>query len=115
MSVLKSQMADDPAFRGILNEFVAELPAAVRELNEFLAAGNLSELRRAAHTLKGSGGGYGFPQITDAARELEQSILRNDPPARLKSYTEALVRVLRSVDGYDIHLEDRSAVGRSPD
>ena len=38
------------------------------------AASDLEELRRVVHQLKGAGGGYGFPKITEIAARAEANI-----------------------------------------
>ena len=52
----------------------------------------IATIRRIAHTLRGSGGTYGFPEISMAARAVEEAA----PPA-LAATTEALLQVLRKV------------------
>jgi diguanylate cyclase (GGDEF)-like protein len=52
----------------------------------------IATIRRIAHTLRGSGGTYGFPEITAAARAVEEAAL----PALAES-TQALLSVLRKV------------------
>jgi HPt (histidine-containing phosphotransfer) domain-containing protein len=65
-------------------EYLAESPQRIAELRAHLAAaesgaaGALDELRRAFHKLAGSGGSYGLPEVSDAARSGEttaQSLL----------------------------------------
>ncbi len=51
-------------------------------------------LRRLAHTLKGSGGTYGFPQITEAAAALETA-----DPDQVVELVDALLEILRDVAG----------------
>ncbi len=43
----------------------------------------LAALRTRFHRLVGSGGSYGFPEISSAAREVERWLLREPPPAPL--------------------------------
>ena len=59
--LIQSSFAADLDMKEILGEFVAKLPERVDELGRLLSGGNLDELRRAVHQLKGAGGGYGFP------------------------------------------------------
>ena len=53
-----------------------------------------SSLRRLAHTLKGSGGTYGFPQITKAAAALATA-----DPGQVIELVDALLEILRDVVG----------------
>ena len=70
---IRSTFTDDIDFAELLHEFVATIPekrSAVRDLER---KGALDELRVLAHQLKGASGGYGFPGLSEAAAELEQS------------------------------------------
>ncbi|TFG45070.1 MAG: hypothetical protein E4H41_06035 [Gemmatimonadales bacterium] len=79
------------ALRELRREYHAESPARVVELQRGLAAlaagddGAETGLMVLFHRLAGSGGAYGFPQVSATARELER-LLRSEPhwtPARL--------------------------------
>jgi HPt (histidine-containing phosphotransfer) domain-containing protein len=79
------------ALRELRREYHAEGPARVAELERGLAALRAAEdgaetaLAMLCHRLAGSGGAYGFPQVSTIARELER-LLRSEPhwtPARL--------------------------------
>ena len=69
--LMLSEFADDPDMHPLLAEFVGELPERMSQMNVLAAAGEHAELGRLAHQLKGAGGGYGYPAITEAAAELE--------------------------------------------
>jgi CheY-like chemotaxis protein len=70
---------------------LTELQAALREAQ---SGGTASDdtLRRIAHSLRGSGSTYGFPEVTDAAGELEDAHL-----GELEPRARHLMEVLRSV------------------
>jgi HPt (histidine-containing phosphotransfer) domain-containing protein len=79
------------ALRELRREYHAESPARIAELQRGLAAlaagedGAETDLVVLFHRLAGSGGAYGFPQVSTTARELER-LLRSEPhwtPARL--------------------------------
>lgn len=67
-----SELGKDPEMLELVEEFVRALPKKAADLYEMLRQGDLDTLTRLAHQLKGSAGGYGFPMITEAARQLEQ-------------------------------------------
>jgi HPt (histidine-containing phosphotransfer) domain-containing protein len=56
-------------YRQALPDRIAALSAA----REDGSAEAVSAIRRIAHTLRGSGGTYGFPEISDAARAVEDA------------------------------------------
>jgi len=79
------------ALRELRREYHAESAARIAELQRGLAAlaagdeGAETDLTVLFHRLAGSGGAYGFPQVSTTARELER-LLRSEPhwtPARL--------------------------------
>jgi histidine phosphotransfer protein HptB len=71
--VLVSQLAGDPDLRDLIEQFVTELPHRLATLRMAACADNLPEVGRLAHQLKGAGGSYGFPQLSEVAKELERA------------------------------------------
>jgi len=102
---------DIPTLEELQREYVASLPEKVEKLTvqrERLPAlpwsrESLAELRTEAHRLAGSGGAYGFPSITDAARALQGAIdaYASDPASadagRIDSRLAALKQVLSDI------------------
>ncbi len=76
--ILRSEFADDPGFAEILDQFVGNLPARIEAVEEAVGAGDLQTAARLAHQIKGVGGGYGYPALTEAAAALEQAASAND-------------------------------------
>jgi len=70
-SPLQSRFANDPEMREIVALFVAEAPDRLREVQAAAADGDWKRLRTLAHQIKGAAGGYGFPEISFAAGDLE--------------------------------------------
>ncbi len=69
---LVSQLVEaDPEMIDIVQEFVAGLPERVESLVAAFRAGDLERLVVLAHQLKGAGGSYGYPDISEAARTIE--------------------------------------------
>jgi HPt (histidine-containing phosphotransfer) domain-containing protein len=85
----------------ILLDFISGLPDRVDQLNRLLEQGQLEELRRVVHQLKGAGGGYGFPQITEAASSAENRVKVREPVESIAQGVKMLVDLIRSVEGYD--------------
>jgi CheY-like chemotaxis protein/HPt (histidine-containing phosphotransfer) domain-containing protein len=63
---------DDPDIRDIVAEFVDCLHAKLPAMQDAHTRGDLAELARLAHWLKGSGGSAGFPALTAPARQVEK-------------------------------------------
>ena len=70
---------------------MAELQAALQEVDSGVARSD-DNLRRIAHSLRGSGATYGFPEVTDAAALVEDA-----PAGELRMRAEALIKVLSKV------------------
>lgn len=62
----------DPEFTDLVEEFLNGMPERVAQLEGALAGQDFDLLRYYAHQLKGSGGGYGYPTVTEYAARLEQ-------------------------------------------
>ena len=69
-----STLASDPDMSELIQLFVEEIPDRVRTLQDFWQRRDLNELKRIAHQLKGSGGGYGFATLGAAAGTLEHTL-----------------------------------------
>ena len=73
----------DEAFQQLRLEYLASLPARLDELRSDVAAwraGNpdaLSSLQARLHRLAGSGGSYGFVQLSSLAREAQSWLTAN--------------------------------------
>jgi HPt (histidine-containing phosphotransfer) domain-containing protein len=68
---VRSEFADEPGFAEVLACFVEAVAEKRTRLAALFRAGNWDGLAEAAHQLKGSGGGYGFPGLSAHAARLE--------------------------------------------
>ncbi len=96
---LRSTLLDtEPDLRDVVEEFVAGLPAQVSALQD--AAGRLAwdEITLLSHRLKGSGGSYGYPDLSKAAALAEQAALQQDRESALTAvaHLERLVNAVRA-------------------
>jgi signal transduction histidine kinase/DNA-binding NarL/FixJ family response regulator/HPt (histidine-containing phosphotransfer) domain-containing protein len=113
---LISEFMTDPDMTAVIADFVNGLPAQVSKIQNLIGGSELTELRRAVHQLKGAGGGYGFPQITQFALLAE-----NELKASADTLTEnvvgrvnELVELIRRVSGYDPHSEHSAPQPAAP-
>lgn len=70
---LHSQFANDPDMRELVDLFVGELPARMRAMEEANLSHDVALVKRLAHQLRGSAGGYGFPAIGQCAGRVEEA------------------------------------------
>jgi PAS domain S-box-containing protein len=75
---IRSHYADDPDLVGLVVEFARKLGGRLAAMRELLKANCLDELRMKAHQLKGAGSGYGYPDLTNLGKTLEQQVASGD-------------------------------------
>lgn len=86
------QLASD--IRELVPNFLRNRHKDLKRLDEFLSAGNFTELVRMGHNMKGSGTSYGMPEISDIGRRLEAASQLGDVneilllDAELRQYLE---------------------------
>ena len=102
---ITSELANDPDLKDLLIKFVGLLPEKVKQLSELLAAHDLESLRQFAHQIKGSAGGYGFPDVTVKAAQLEAQLHANTSFDAIAASASDLVTLIRRIDGYEIPRE----------
>ena len=93
---LRSEYVHDADMVEPVQFFLAELEERVSSMMRAWQRGDRELLRRIALQLKGAGGGYGFPAITDAAARLERSLLVPESDlADLTEQVEVLILLCR--------------------
>ncbi len=63
---------EDEGFIDIVEEFLNGIDERLQIMERAISTNDFEALRVAAHQLKGSGGGYGYPIVTERAAELEK-------------------------------------------
>lgn len=76
--VIQSEFADDPDMTEIIDNFVKLLSNTINSMCDAASHNHHDELQRLAHQLKGAGGGYGYPLLTDTAKSLEDAAKKQD-------------------------------------
>ena len=62
----------------LVPEYVIEKRRQIRDLRRLVHASDLSQVRRVAHDLKGTGTAYGIPEVTRLGRALESAGQQGD-------------------------------------
>ena len=106
-NLLVSDLAGEPDLADLLEEFIGELPARARAIEQACLEGDVDALIRLAHQLKGSAGGYGFPSITEEAANLERI-------ARRRGGQDALIGAVRSLADLCQRAQPRQAASQPP-
>src|SRR5215207_6432043 len=90
----------DDAMLELQREYLAEFPERIEELRADIAAFRAARPDAAAslktrfHRLAGSGGSYGFPEISVVAREMEQWIATKPAPGESPRLEDAIDRLI---------------------
>ncbi len=87
---------DDSTFCGmILHKFASRSANQLAALERALAAGNVLELAREAHTLQGVAANLSAPLLRVRAEELEAAAGQNDLPRARRAFDQARAEVSR--------------------
>ena len=98
---LQSEFANEPTVSRLLVKFIDRLPERVTTLATLLQEKDLAALRQAVHQLKGAGGGYGFPTISEVASVAEDHLKVESDLDLVARDIESLIHIVRTVQGYD--------------
>ena len=87
----------DAQIAALVPRFLANRAADVVNMRVALATGDFEAVRAAAHGMKGSGGGYGFPEISRLGAAMEHSARQRDA-ASLGALVDKLAAYLARVE-----------------
>ncbi len=87
----------DPELADLIPEYIRSVRERTAEMASLAASGDLAGVQRLAHQIKGSGGGYGFPQITELGRDILQAAKARDQAttARVVALLESYLATLQ--------------------
>jgi HPt (histidine-containing phosphotransfer) domain-containing protein len=77
-TALFSELKDDEELLPLIEHFVCRLIDKSDRMIELLKSCRFDEIAQLAHQLKGAGGGYGYPTLSNAARSVEYAA-KQDP------------------------------------
>lgn len=99
----KLTIAVDAQIAALVPRFLANRAADVGKIRAALAATDFETIRAAAHAMKGSGGGYGFPEISRLGAAMEQGARERD--------AAALGALVTNLETYLARIEIRPGTG----
>jgi len=97
IEILRSTLADDADMRDLIELFVNDLHLRVDAIHTALESGNLDEVRRISHQLRGASAGFGFAIIGATAAQVEETIKAVDGQADGMMQVRPLVDQLASL------------------
>lgn len=77
-AITSSLIEEDASFIEIVSDFVDNLPDTLTQIRKLYGDEDWDTLRNEIHTLKGTGGNFGFDEITHICREIEIRIENQD-------------------------------------
>jgi PAS domain S-box-containing protein len=108
--ILVSEFVDDPDMAEILGGFVDRLGGQLDAMRHTHENGQCEELQRLAHKLKGAGGCYGYPTLTEACGALEAAAKAGDRDAASAALDKATSLGRAIQNGYNA----RTSAGSKP-
>lgn len=87
----------DSELEEIIPEFMELTREDVKSIDNALKENDFDAIRRIAHTLKGSGGGYGFDSITEMGLSIETAAKGSDGAA-VRKWLDELASFLDRVE-----------------
>jgi CheY-like chemotaxis protein len=75
---LEAQLDSDPVIVKLKLEFKRSLPSLLQEFQLWLSAANWSRIQFEAHSVKGSAGSMGYPELTELMSNLEYAVRQAD-------------------------------------
>lgn len=92
--IYSTLLKEGPEFLPAIEHFVQQTDIECQQLQDSLDEKNWPDLQQQLHRLKGSGGGVGFPMVTELAKDAEQSIKETNY-ADTNQYINKLVSILQ--------------------
>jgi PAS domain S-box-containing protein len=93
---------EEPGLAGLVEKFVVRFPEMLAEMEAARARADWAALKGQAHNLKGVGGGYGYPQVSKVAAQLEFAAASADADgvtAWLTELRQLALRIDRGMQG----------------
>ena len=73
--IVSTLLAQEPELADLIHEFVKRLPEMIKNIEASYAAEKMEVLRREVHTLKGTGGNFGYAALFELAKRIEFEIV----------------------------------------
>lgn len=83
-AVLHSEVYEDTAMMPFVEKFIADLPGRLAAMDGAWRRGEMAHLSHLAMLLKGAAGGFGYPDMAQAAGELSRAAIGGEPIVRIK-------------------------------
>ena len=92
----KIRVEIDKELEDLIPTYLSNLEKNMQKIAAAAAAGNQDEVRSLGHNMKGSGGGYGFQQVSEIGKSIEEAAKAGDLdaiPAKIKELKHYLTTI----------------------
>jgi len=72
--IYSSVLEDDPSMLDVVRQYISNLEKTKTALNQAVSRQEWDTVARLVHDIKGTGGAFGFPQLSETAKELDDLI-----------------------------------------
>lgn len=101
MILTSNLLLDEPDLIDLIDKFMIRLPTLQGAINHAHTDNNIEELSGLIHQLKGVGGGYGYPMLTELCINIESQI-ENQNSESIKALIEEFnMMVEKILEGKD--------------
>lgn len=87
----------DKDLKPIIPQFLQNRKNDIKEIQNYLKENNFGEIEVIGHSMKGSGGGYGFNKITQFGKNIEEAA-KNENKEKITNNIEELDNYLKEVE-----------------
>ncbi|MCX5816036.1 MAG: Hpt domain-containing protein [Proteobacteria bacterium] len=87
----------DKDLEDLIPGYIGNRHKDIKSIRASLESGDFENIRILGHSMKGSGGGYGFDEITTIGASIEKAAKENDVE-EIKKWIEKLSQYIESVD-----------------
>lgn len=68
--IVSNLLQENPELAGLIGQFIDALPGLVEDFASVIARQDWIKLRKLAHDMRGIGGGYGYPLLSELAEHM---------------------------------------------
>ncbi|MFQ6605510.1 MAG: hypothetical protein ACE5D8_08155 [Fidelibacterota bacterium] len=86
------ELFNDPEFIALIKQYISYLKETIPTIKDQLADRDFFPVQKFGHNIKGSGGGYGYMELSTMGKNLEEAAKKED--------AAACDRYLAEIDGF---------------
>jgi HPt (histidine-containing phosphotransfer) domain-containing protein len=96
MQPIISSLLDEPDLVDMVRYFIKTLPADIDKLKQAALSGDWATVKFVSHQLKGRGGGFGYPMVSEVASKIEFQLASQNYPS-VKSLVSELNHICERI------------------